>query len=75
MGIKVRIICPLKGVLKLNREAIVNKVKPFLTTKNCITKSTFKKLFTGFSQLDLIEVINILEENCIFVDITETIMA
>ncbi len=65
----------MKGCIKLNREAIINKVKPFLGGKNCIAKSTFKSLFKEFSQLDLIEIINILEENCIFVDISETIKA
>ena len=65
----------MKGCIKLNREVIINKVKPFLGEKNWITKSAFKSIFKGFSQLDLIEIINILEENCIFVDISEAIKA
>ena len=57
----------------MNKFIILERVKPFLSKKNTIGKSTFKSLFNDFSQLDLIEIINILEENRIFVDITESI--
>eukprot|EP00828_Plagiopyla_frontata_P005743 TRINITY_DN1236_c0_g1_i4.p2 TRINITY_DN1236_c0_g1~~TRINITY_DN1236_c0_g1_i4.p2 ORF type:complete len:114 (-),score=20.21 TRINITY_DN1236_c0_g1_i4:149-490(-) len=60
---------------KLNTKIILEMVKPFLETNNKIAKSTFKRIFKDFSQLDLIEIINILEQNCIVVDITESIIA
>jgi len=63
----------MRGIKNLNKKLVVEKVKPFLTQKNSITKNVFQKVFIGTSQLDLVEIVNILGENSIFVDITEAI--
>lgn len=57
----------------MNKHVILEMVEPFLSEKNTLRKSTFKNIFNDFSQLDLVEIVSVLEENRIFVDITESI--